>query len=346
VPRLWTGALACLLATTTLVLAQDGASLPPLPPRLERYVTSTAALTGDERRQLLQGAPVAKLLGAEESEETAVFGAVWIAAPMSRYVDIVENIERFERGGAFKVTRRISTPPRLEDFAELRLPDEDVAALPECRIGACKLKLDEQALRRFQSEIDWNEPNARAAADALMQQIALEYVTAYLEGGNERLPVYRDHEQPIIVARELRAITDDLPDVTAQIPDLRRYLLGYPRVRLPDTTSFLYWQEAEFGLKPTIRISHLIILEGPDDTVIASKMLYATHYFRAGLELRVLVPDPARGAGFWFVTINRSKSDGLTGMRGLFVGPRVRNEVQEGSLAVLQRTKRMLEPAR
>jgi hypothetical protein len=75
----------------------------------------------------------------------------------------------------------------------------------------------------------------------------------------------------------------------------------------------------EAGLKPTIRISHLTIREGPDDTMVASKMLYGSHYFWTALELRTLVPDPARGPGFWFVTVSRSRSDGLGGFTGMIV---------------------------
>ena len=56
-------------------------------------------------------------------------------------------------------------------------------------------------------------------------------------------------------------------------------------------------------------------------------MIYASHYFLTGLELRVLMPDPTRGAGFWFVTVNRSRADGLSGFTGMFVRRRVRSEV-------------------
>jgi len=127
------------------------------------------------------------------------------------------------------------------------------------------------------------------------------------------------------------------------MPDMRRYLLEYPAFTLPESTSFLYWQETEFGLKPTIRISHLTIREGRDDTVVASKMLYASHYFWTGLELRALVPDPSRGQGFWFMTLNRSRSDGLSGFTGLLVRRRVRSEVESGALAALRSTKQTLE---
>jgi hypothetical protein len=141
-------------------------------------------------------------------------------------------------------------------------------------------------------------------------------------------------------------MVDEMPVLTTYMPDMRRYLLDYPRVTIPDATSFLYWQETEFGLKPTIRINHLTIRENPDDTVVTSKMLYATHYFWTGLELRVLMPDPSRGPGFWFVTVNRSRSDGLSGFTGRFVRRRVRSQVQEGTVAGLRSTKQRLESVR
>jgi hypothetical protein len=136
-----------------------------------------------------------------------------------------------------------------------------------------------------------------------------------------------------------------MPLLTTYMPEMRRYLLEYPRVTIPDATSFLYWQETAFGLKPTIRISHLTIRETPDDTVVTSKMLYASHYFWTGLEVRALIPDPARGTGFWFVTVNRSRSDGLSGFTGLFVRRRVRSEVQDGTMTILRSTKQRLETA-
>ena len=80
--------------------------------------------------------------------------------------------------------------------------------------------------------------------------------------------------------------------------------------------------------------------------VVASKMLYASHYFWTGLEVRALVPDPERGPGFWFVTVNRARSDGLSGFTGMFVRRRVRSEVQQGVLASLRTTKRKLEQSR
>jgi hypothetical protein len=77
--------------------------------------------------------------------------------------------------------------------------------------------------------------------------------------------------------------------------------------------------------------------------VVASKMLYASHYFWTALELRVLLPDHTRGPGFWLVTVNRSRSDGLSGFTGRVIRGRVRSEVEDGTRAALTATKTRLE---
>jgi hypothetical protein len=120
-------------------------------------------------------------------------------------------------------------------------------------------------------------------------------------------------------------------------------LLEYPKATLPAVHTFFYWQEASFGLKRTTHLSHVAIAERPHETVVMSKMLYATHYFWSALDVRVLVPDPGRGPGFWFVTASRSRLDGLTGFTGFFVRRRVRSQVQEGAMKILMTTKRTLE---
>ena len=336
-------AIALGLLASAVSTGSSQGSPSALPSPLDSYLTTTVRLTASERRLLMNGGAITKLLDADASKEVAVFGAVWINAPLHQYVDAVKDIENFERGGGFKLTKRISSPPKLDDFAQLRLPEDDIKDLRSCRVGDCQLKLGERGLQAFRTEVNWNGPGTQAAAQAVMRRLAFEYVTGYLEGGNERLAVYRDNARPMFVAEEFRSMVDQMPSLTTYMPNMRRYLLEYPNVQLSDATSFLYWQETEFGLKPTIRINHLTIREGPDSTVVASKMLYASHYFWTALELRVLLPEASRGSGFWCVTINRSRSDGLSGFAGLFVRRRVRSEAVNGVLAALEATKRRLE---
>ena len=314
-----------------------------LPPAFDSFLAEEAHATPADREALLAGNPLIKLLDADPAKEVAVFGAIWVNARSATYAQQVRNIEQFERGGAFRITKRISDPPRADDFDALSLAPEDFDDLKNCKVGDCTLKLGADALETLRSEVDWRKPSAKADADAVVRHLALQYVNGYREGGNAKLAVYRDHDRPTFVANEFRSMIDRLPRLGSELPDLTRYLLEYPDARLTDSTDFLYWQETKFGLKPTVRISHLVIQERPERTVIASKMLYSSHYFWTALELRVLLPDPARGAGFWLVTINRSRSDGLSGFTGRVIRGRVRSEVEEGARAALIATKTRLE---
>jgi hypothetical protein len=313
-----------------------------LPAGLDSYATRHAKITHAQRADLLAGKPVTGVLEADPSKEVAIFGAVWVKAPIARYVEAVKDIEQFEKGGSFLVTKRISTPPRLEDFAQLRLPPDDVADLKTCRVGACELKLSEGSLLRLRREIDWSKPDPGRQVDALARDLALNYVNGYLEGGNARLAAYRDSSRPTFVGHEFQSMVDRMPSLNEYVPEMKRYLIGFPRETLPNATSILYWQEAKFGLKPTIRINHLVVAESPQRVVIASKMLYASHYFWTAIELRVLEPDAARG-GFWFASVNRSRSDGLSGFVGSLIRGKVRGEAEKGMLAALTITKAKME---
>jgi hypothetical protein len=315
-----------------------------LPAPLASFLTEEAHATIADRDALLAGSPLVKLLDADPSREVAVFGAVWINAPSVSYVEQVKNIERFERGGAFRITKRISDPPRPGDFAALRISDDDLENLKDCKIGDCALKLGEDALGTLRREVDWSKPTARDDANVVFRRLALQYVNGYREGGNARLAIYRDKDHPTFVANEFRSMIDRLPRLAENLPELTRYLLDYPQAApLAHSTDFLYWQETQFGLKPTIRISHLIIQDRTDATVIASKMLYSSHYFWTALELRVLLRDPPRGPGFWLITVNRCRADGLSGFTGRVVRSRVRSEVTDGARAALTATKTRLE---
>ena len=319
-------------------------SLQKLPPRLESYLTRHVRLTADQRTRLVRGEPVTRILETSDpSREVAVFGAVWVAAPPARYVEAIKDIERFESGGNFLVTKRISSPPRLDDFAALRLPPDDVADLRGCRVGSCELKVSEATLARVKREVDWTKPTATGDVEALARRLAFDYVNGYMAGGNARLAVYRDNQRPTYVAQEFASMIDRLPALSEHLPAVRRALLEYPGGQVPGSESFFYWQEAKFGLKPTLRVNHVLIAPDADGVVVATKMLYASHYFWTALELRVLMPDPARGEGFWFVSTNRSRSDGLSGFVGSMIRGKVRGEAEKGMQAALRFTKTKME---
>lgn len=333
------GAALAVLA----VLQTYAAPAPALPAALETYLTKYVKMDARGRADLAAGKPVTRMLDSDDSKEVAVFGAVWVDAPIERYLAAVRDIEHFESGNGFRVTKRISAPPVLDDFARLTLSDDDINDLRSCRVSQCEVKLAASAIDRMRREVDWTKPDAREQANRLARQIALDYVTEYLKGGNAALAVYRDAERPTFVAKEIAELIDRMPELSQYVPAVRTYLLDFPHATLPGSESFLYWQEVEFGLKPTVRINHLVMAQDRDGAIVASKMLYATHYFWTAVELRVLARDPQRGPGFWFITVSRSRSDGLSGFVGRVVRGKVRGEAEKGAAAQLRVTKTRLE---
>jgi hypothetical protein len=330
-----------LVFLTTVFAAQPGQT--SLPGQLESYVTNVVKLTPTQRKQLFAGEPVTQMLDADASREVSVFGAIWVKAPIDRYLAAVHDIEQFEKGENFRVTKKVSDPPKIEDFALFRLPPDDLKDLRSCRVHDCELKLSESTINRVRKEIDWSKRTAAADVERLGRQLMLEYVKGYLEGGNAELATYRDTDRPTFVGEEFASMVDRMPSLSKYLPDLKRYLLNYPEATLPNADSFIYWQEAKFGLKPTIRINHLAIVREPTHVDVVSKMLYASHYFWTAIELRVLVPDPSRGEGFWFASVSRSRSDGLSGFVGSLIRGKVRGEAEKGMRASLMITKQKME---
>jgi len=317
---------------------------PAFPAALEAYLRNTARLSDTERADLSAGKPVAKLLDADPNTEIAVFGAVWVGGGTAAdYARRLSDIESFERGGPFTVTKQLSDPPIAQDFSSLALPESDVKDLRSCSVGNCDLKLGEKGIEVIRAGVDWKKPAAAAEANALVRRLALELVTAYRQRRNDGLAVYRDKDRPTFVGKEFRAMADGLPAFGATLPDVKRYLIDYPRAKLADARDVLYWQEARFGAKTTITISHLVVQQQDDRTVVASKLLYSSHYFWTALGIRVLLPDPSRRPGFWFVTVTRCRSDGLSGFTGKFVRGRARGDAQKAVLAQLTRAKEAYE---
>jgi hypothetical protein len=316
-------------------------------PGFEEFLRRRMGLTTAQIGAVDRGEPLALDARSTVDREIAVAGVVHIAAPAERLVALVEDIEHLESGEGFLATKRISEPPALEDFAALSLPAEDVAALAKCRPGRCEVKLGQGGFDRLH-EIDWKGRDVAAQVNALARQMALDYVRAYRAGGNGELAVYLDSSRPQFVADEFVSLTrrlQDLPDPTSALAD---YLVGYPRAeRSPGLEEFFYWSLADFGLKPVVRLNHVVIqpaTTGRTRFVIATKQLYASHYFQTALELRALVDDErAPGRAHYLVVFNIARSDGLTGLFGGVVKGKVRDASRTGLAKALAAMKRRCE---
>ena len=76
-------------------------------------------------------------------------------------------------------------------------------------------------------------------------------------------PIWYTQMQEVLTADDDKDMSKRSPcrSRPRNMPDIRKQLLESPKSHLPNATSLLYWQETEFGLKPTLRISHLTVRE-------------------------------------------------------------------------------------
>lgn len=303
-----------------------------------------------EIRELDAGQAVARIIETKVREEVAVFGAVWIDVPKDFFIEQYRDIESFE-GGNENVPQigRFSDPPRLEDVARLTVDKDELKALPRCRPGDCEIKLPASIMARFRQEVDWKSSEAEAQANRLARQIMVQLIETYRKGGNAALGAYQDHARPVRVADEFRAMLENSPTLFAYLPELHHYLNDYPASQLPGSEEFFYWSKVRFGLKPTIRANHVTIYRSPESSpvayALASKQVYSSHYFNTALELRFLVDDPRRAGsrGFFLLNMNRSRTDGLTGLSGRMIRSTVLNRTRDGMATYLRQSKQVLE---
>jgi len=335
--------VALLLAAASLAAQTgSGADAPP------RWSLGFSAV---DMQVLDAGSAVIRSLDTPVREELAHVGVVHLDASPERFLERFRDIVRFENGPGIPQIGRFGTPPRVEDLASLTLPAGDVSALRACRPGDCDLKLSAAAMSRFRNDVDWSAPDAIERATAVTREMLLDLVRAYQAEGNAALGSYDDGREPLPVAEQFRALLSRGDPLPAPVPALLTYLDDYPRSRPPGVEDFFYWTVVDFGLKPTIRVNHVAIYpleaSAPSNVsyAIAIKQLYASHYFFTTLELRFLVEDdrPTGGHGLSLVTITRSRNDGMTGFKGLFLRPIISRRSREALRGYLEHVKRQVE---
>ena len=341
-----------LLAFTMLPnLAHTRAAAAPVPLDVFRHFE----LTAQQIAAIDAGRPVAKVLSWGGPSEVYVFGAVHIDGSPQIYLDIARDIGRLSHAPGYQGVGELRENATVADLNALTLDADDVKALKTCREGSCDVQLPTTAIQAFRDAVDWSRPDAAEQANALARPQLLELVQAYRSGGNHALGEYRDKQHPARVAEQFATMigrASALPDL---LPELRRYLLEYPKAELPGADPFFHWEKVEFGLKPTIRVNHGVIYrrtaEGRDVAVVAIKQLYATHYFHTALDVSVCVDDGAAATthGFYLLTIKGSEQEGLTGVKGSMLRKVVVDKTRsslESALASIKQTVEQSKPRR
>ncbi|MBS1842061.1 MAG: hypothetical protein JST77_14565, partial [Acidobacteria bacterium] len=311
-----------LLSSLLLFLGASALGQTQQPPGPEEFLRTRMQLSASQIRDIQSGKAVAKILSSSERSDIFVFGAVYIHAQPSAYLEFMSDIHRLKKLPAYLGAGKFSEPPQLSDLEGFSLDDEDIKDLRKCKPGKCDLQLPESSMETVRNSIDWNSPDAAEVINHRAKQGVLQVLEAYAKQGDSALGTYRDKPDPLPVGQRFATLLSKVEFFPEYLPELNRYLLDYPHSKPEGTRDFFYWEKVNFGLKPTIRLNHAVLYHAHSAEreiyALAIKQLYASHYFQTAVDLSFCVPnDDASGdPGFYLITIKASRQAGLTGLKG------------------------------
>ena len=290
-----------------------------------KFFHDFVGLNDEQMREIREGKAVAKILDSPTADQVFVFGSVYINSTPERYLKFASDIDALRKLPSYLALRKFSDPPQLADLAGFTLDDKDFKELKNCKAGHCEVQLPTEAMEEFQRSVNWSAPDATDQANHLAQQMALQALLNYKQGGNEALGIYRDKNHPAVVADTFSSLLSRSKALPVYLPELRQYLLNYPNAESSNIKSQFYWEKVNFGLKPTLRLVQAVVYRGTAPTepayAVAVKQLYASHYFETALDLTVCAKDAQHpdSTGFYLITLKGSQQAGLTGLKGSIV---------------------------
>ena len=317
-----------MMRTTVLLMfifAPLSSSVAQTNPNLQTYFKDYIGLTDEQIAAIRAGQAFAKNLHSRMADEIFVFGAVYINAAPESYLHFAQDFNRLRAVPGFLAIGEFSEPPRLSDLKALTLDSEDVKELKDCKPSDCKIQLPASSIDDVHRLIDWSQPNAEEELDELVRKKVLEHLTNYQREGNEVLGIYNDKRNPTEVPQQFKYMLSYPKALPKYLPDFYNYLLSYPVAKPANVENSFYWAKVKFGLKPTLRVVHVLTLHGDAATepvyAIAEKQLYSSHYFQTALDLTFCVRDTTdpQATGFYLIKTLGSEQAGLTGFKGSIV---------------------------
>jgi len=281
--------------------------------------------------------PVVRLVPVSDKREVAVSGLVNIRAGAEEFLRSYRDGMTRKNNPAILEIGSFTTEPALTDLRNLTIEPQDIEDLKKCVVGECQVKLSAAMIGRFRKEIDWQAPDYQLHAANLFKQMLLEYVRDYRSRGDSALIEYNDKRDEVSLASEHRALT--------AAPGYINDLLADEGSGLQVLEHAIVWSKIKFGLKPVVAINHITIYRRNGDVgpqvLVASKQIYANHYFDAFLALTAFVSVPDSGA--YLVYENRSRADGLEGPFSKIKRGVVEKKAVEGLKNILAYSKASLE---
>src|SRR5215467_3374804 len=162
-----------------------GATQPASEP--DKFFHEYVGLSDDQIQSIRSGKALAQVLPSRTPDEVFVFGAVYVESTPERYLKMALDVDALRKLPTYLAVRRFSDPPQISDLEGFTLEEEDIKELKNCKAGRCEIQLPAEAMETFQQSVNWSAADSAAQVNRLGQQMALEALLRYIQGGNTAL---------------------------------------------------------------------------------------------------------------------------------------------------------------
>jgi hypothetical protein len=291
---------------------------------VKSLLSQKIGLNQDQIAAVQQGRPFVKSVDPRSSGEIVLFGVIYVNAAPQAYMKRETDLKRVRPGPLYGVITRFSDPPQLSDLQNFGLDSDDIRSLKDCAPGSCKVQIPaSETMDEFRKSINWTDPNVNDQVNQFLRKLVLSQLQRYVKDGDRVLnKVYSGKGQQISVTDQFKFLLSYYKVLPQDLPGLNSYILNYPDSNPQNVENSFYWEQMNFGLKPTLRVVHVLAMRGQDPSqplyVIAEKQLYASHYFETALNLTFLLRgnDDPKQTGFYLVKTMGSEQDPMTGVKG------------------------------
>lgn len=285
------------------------------------------SLSPREISRMLKGEIVTKKLETGDKRDVAVLGAMTLEVPPIATVDAARDIKKFKEGKEIlSLGKFVNFDP--EELNALTLQDDEVVMLGNCRIRNCDSKLPAGWIEKLKSEKD------KQKRIQLFRALLADYAKDYSSRGSKAILDYEGARHPVRAQKEFVSILEHSSYLKRLAPDFYEYLREYPDKKPGGTENFIYWSREKFGFKPVTNLTHVNMYQWShadfNGYMIASRQIFADHYYDASLGLTILIDRKPHGS--YLIYVNRSRIDMLAGFLSSFrralTLPRVRSGLE------------------
>lgn len=328
----------CLIPVATYEYSQNReVSLFDLLKKYIRY--SDSDLAG-----ISQGRVMARMLDTKDKREVSGIGIIRVDISREEFLKRYRDIENFKQGSEVLQIGKLGNPAKISEIRALTFEHEDLNDLKNCKPGSCALKLPANWITQL-SEAARSAVNAEAKTNELLRQLLIDYTNEYMVRGKTALTTYDHDKHPLSISEDFSSLVLDTGFLQDYAPEFAKYLLDFPQNELPDAETFVYWSKEKFGLKAVISLTQVIICrrkgENRNELLIATKQLFADHYFDSSLGFAIFSEQSRRSRlpGNYLIYLNQSRADAL---RGFMTGLR-RSVVESRSLTALKNNMKVIK---